>query len=400
MPRPGTLLLIAVGVALVGYEYLNPATDMSRDLAEITRISVAPDRSYRDEPVIPTFAPTSVSFRAVADDGGEKTEAPSLSPQKPGAWTTVVSSGATMVSPVRSSRPADPATRFQLARDLQQELQRVGCYQGELTGTWNAATRRAMATFMDRANAVLPFDKPDYVLLALVQSHKEIACAAPCPSGQSVDEGGRCVPNAVIAQAAKRSKRLDERRQAQARLADVRRAEDAMRLGASRSEPEVLPWLKTNPASAQPSAVAMAPRTDPLPGRMSIGGPPVPAAVPSAQSWASAPIVAAPAISDGASTGDGNGAGGLDQSPPKVAALQYEPDANDLSDDATPPPSDVPATAIGPDAESHKAKKSRRSDREARPRRATYSYSGKRRRGDPRPGTARFNLMQSLGGVY
>ncbi|MET0407037.1 MAG: hypothetical protein ABW006_01580, partial [Hyphomicrobium sp.] len=204
MPRPGTLLLIAAGAALVGYEYLNPATDMSRDLAEITRISVAPDRSYRDEPVIPTFAPTSVSFRAVADDGGEKTEAPSLSPQKPGAWTTVVSSGATMVSPVRSSRPADPATRFQLARDLQQELQRVGCYQGELTGTWNAATRRAMATFMDRANAVLPFDKPDYVLLALVQSHKEIACAAPCPSGQSVDEGGRCVPNAVIAQAAKR----------------------------------------------------------------------------------------------------------------------------------------------------------------------------------------------------
>lgn len=70
--------------------------------------------------------------------------------------------------------PQDPTA---LARQLQSELKRVGCYDGELSGVWTPRTRVAMKAFTDRVNATLPVDKPDHILLALVQGHQGIACA-------------------------------------------------------------------------------------------------------------------------------------------------------------------------------------------------------------------------------
>ncbi len=386
MPRTGALLLIAAGLMLGVCDYLVPASDTSTELAEITRISAAPDRDYRGDGVIRTFAPASPAFSEVIPDDGEQTVA--VSPPKPGTWTTVVMSGQAVLSPLKSSRPADPQTRTQLARDLQHGLQRASCYQGEITGSWNATTRRAMADFMDRANAVLPFKEPDYVLLALVQNHQDITCAAECPSGQVMEDGGRCVPRAVIAQAAKRSKRLEERR-----LAEARFAEDGAQTATS--ETEVLPWLKSKAAAPASTEVAAAPRPAPLPGRMSIGGPVD--AVSSASSdsaagssqWTAVPVTAA--LGDDAASTTGAAA------PPsaKFAALQYDPDADDLSDagGAMPVTADV-------NAEPRKSQKSRRSGSERRRTHNSYASAGRRRHGDPRPGTARYNLVQSLGGVY
>jgi hypothetical protein len=70
--------------------------------------------------------------------------------------------------------PQDPTA---LARQLQSELKRVGCYDGELSGVWTPRTRVAMKAFTDRVNATLPVDKPDHILLALVQGHQAVACA-------------------------------------------------------------------------------------------------------------------------------------------------------------------------------------------------------------------------------
>jgi hypothetical protein len=85
----------------------------------------------------------------------------------------------------------DPVT---LVRELQRELHRVGCYSAQVTGLWTPSTRRAMQEFMGRANASLPVDKPDEVLLALVRSFPGKACGAPCPPGESLTPAGRCVP--------------------------------------------------------------------------------------------------------------------------------------------------------------------------------------------------------------
>lgn len=94
-----------------------------------------------------------------------------------------------------------PNDRASLARALQKELHRVGCYSGEINGAWTGSSRAAMKTFTERVNASLPVDAPDYILLALVQRHEGKACGAGCPSGQSMGDEGRCVPSAVLAKA-------------------------------------------------------------------------------------------------------------------------------------------------------------------------------------------------------
>jgi hypothetical protein len=94
---------------------------------------------------------------------------------------------------------AVPNDRASLARALQRELQRVGCYDGEINGNWSTSTRMAMKAFTDRVNASLPTDAPDYILLSLVQRHEGKACGTGCPTGQLLSDDGRCVPSAVLA---------------------------------------------------------------------------------------------------------------------------------------------------------------------------------------------------------
>ena len=78
--------------------------------------------------------------------------------------------------PPGAAAPRDPVS---LARQLQSELKRVGCYDGEISGVWTPRTRTAMKAFTDRVNATLPVHKPDQILLALVQNHHGVACSAP-----------------------------------------------------------------------------------------------------------------------------------------------------------------------------------------------------------------------------
>ena len=64
-----------------------------------------------------------------------------------------------------------PLDRTGLTRELQWQLQRVGCYEGAVSDMWTPSTQRAMKQFTDHANATLPTDEPDYILLAMVESH-------------------------------------------------------------------------------------------------------------------------------------------------------------------------------------------------------------------------------------
>jgi hypothetical protein len=98
-----------------------------------------------------------------------------------------------------SSRPVPlPGDRVTIARELQRELRRVGCYDGEINGVWTPATRRASKAFTDRINAALPNDEPDLILLRLAQDQQDKVCGAACPAGQAFASDGRCVPTAVL----------------------------------------------------------------------------------------------------------------------------------------------------------------------------------------------------------
>lgn len=88
---------------------------------------------------------------------------------------------ATTPAAATTVRAIDPTDRATLARALQRELKRVGCYQGEISGVWTTSSRMAMKTFNEHVNATLPVDNPDPVLLSLVQGRRERACSAPTP---------------------------------------------------------------------------------------------------------------------------------------------------------------------------------------------------------------------------
>jgi hypothetical protein len=181
------------------------------------------------------------------------------------AWTTDVTyerSNVPVAPAAAAQHPAAPAwgteqRREQLARDLQKELKRVGCYDGEVDGQWGPGSRRAMMSFMDRVNATLPVDQPDHILLTLVQGQSAGACGKECPGGQ-VLSGGRCVPRAVVAQAERRSNPATRPGQAKEPPREIRGEAPAV-------------VASTNRALVAP---------EPLPGRMSIGGPAIPMPVP------------------------------------------------------------------------------------------------------------------------
>src|SRR5438552_8762577 len=100
----------------------------------------------------------------------------------------------------QSPKPAwPPGDRVSLVRELQRELKRVGCYEGEISGVWTPSSRMAMKGFTDQVNAKLPIDQPDHILLKLVQNHKEKACLKPCSTGQAAAHDGRCTPGTILA---------------------------------------------------------------------------------------------------------------------------------------------------------------------------------------------------------
>jgi hypothetical protein len=389
----GLLLMLSGAAALGGYLYLPPPPDGEQDVAEVTRISIAPYHKTRARDVgTRTFSPASPAFRQVVIIEGRPAAAARA--PTPGAWTTVVTAESASSAVLRSPKPADAGTRYQIARDLQIGLRRAGCYGGEINGAWTMSTRRAMAAFIDRANATLPSDKPDYVLLSLVQNHGDISCSADCPAGQIMDRGGRCVPHAVVAQASKRSKRLEERRLAEARLANRQARVAAV-------TPEKLPWLDRN---GQSLVTPSAPRPAPPPGMMSMGGPagglPPPARPASIVSnWRAVPVENSDGTQPGVIGPNATNNSNAGAAEPKIAALSPEDMPPD--DAANANVAAMPLTVEPP--ERHRARRTSHRGWNERPRRhygSGYGSRGHGRRGQPRPGTMRYNLVQSLGGIY
>jgi hypothetical protein len=164
-------------------------------VADLTGIDVVIDTAGRVEP---PHSPRRTSVAApapaqVAPEAAKGPRAPEIvvvvprvdeqPTRMPGGW----------------SQHIVPSDRAAVTRELQRELKRVGCYDGEVHGVWTPAVRKAMSAFIERINAVLPTEEPDQILLALVRGHANRACGVACPSGQAMDADGRCVPAAILA---------------------------------------------------------------------------------------------------------------------------------------------------------------------------------------------------------
>ena len=157
-----------------------------------------------------------------------------------------------------------PRDRASLTRALQLELKRVGCYAAEPNGVWTPASRKAMKSFTDRVNASLPVGEPDEILLALVQAHRGEACGAPCPAGQGLAEDGRCLPGAILAQAARKASAPTVAVAARPRTPQ-----------AAKPAPAIAAWSTTSAAMPPPLTPPPA-----IAGRMALAGPMSDAAPP------------------------------------------------------------------------------------------------------------------------
>lgn len=204
----------------------------------------------------------------------------------------VVGPDANRATYLHASSESGPLTEGELAIELQQELKRVGCYLGEIDGIWGPGSRRAMTAFNERANAVLPVDKPDAILLRLVSAHTGAACGQSCPHGQALGGDGRCLPNAIIAQSTGQGRDVGARGR-------IQTASSETSLRAQRpARTSVVEGSAYRPASSTALPIAFAARNStwasrldpssertktastngpqsrpPIPGRMAIGGP-------------------------------------------------------------------------------------------------------------------------------
>ena len=329
----GFILLAGIGVAL--FVYLPAPVDSGASFHRLQRVATSlPPAKFTPASGVGSFSP-SVALSMPARRGPHlATAAPPPAPQPAQApiasdaqtgWQTTVLSAATP-APTELA-PRDPDARYKLVLEIQQQLRRVGCYWGRIDGSWGYATKDAMKEFTDRVNATLPLDQPDYVQLTLIQSHSDKVCGA-CPAGQSPSASGRCVGLPITAQT---------------------KQPNAPPIATAQKE--VLPWKANEAPAVQPlfkPVPTTVVSTEPLPGRMTIGGP-VPTSVDAQQS--------APPVTPGA----------------EAAAL------------------DPNAGVVKPVVMSPNHRRGFAGD--APPQRAR-SY---RREG---PGTPHYNLMLSLGGLY
>ena len=259
-------LLLGSGL-VAGWQFMHPGIEMPReDTAGDARAARAPAptaiaattpkpvaAASEASPIIEargtssrTFSPNSPLFAQAGSNAAGTTAA---EPKAPEAWPVVVNQ-VTMTPAVSTTQkaPAGEEARRELVRDIQKELKRVGCYDGEASGHWSHTTTRAMATYVGGSNASLPVDKPDVALLAMLRAEAgSNGCAASCGPGQT-SAGGACVPKPVIATRAKPAPTVAT----------------------------LTPPAQAPAPTAAPTAVgAPKPTTAPLPGAMAIGGPKV-----------------------------------------------------------------------------------------------------------------------------
>jgi hypothetical protein len=202
MAKVNGLLVIVAGTASLCTAYVMHSGTATHHRIETKQVEIVKDPGSGTDTV-----------RVVASEGMRAYMRRPITPVEPGedqaAVVTIVKRNNppiinTSAVAARWATPM-PGARTSLVGELQRELRRVGCYDGALNESWTLATRAAMKTFTNRINAILPIDKPDRILLTLVQGYRERVCGVACPPGEGLTKDGRCLPNAVLAVATKKA---------------------------------------------------------------------------------------------------------------------------------------------------------------------------------------------------
>ena len=204
MAKVNGLFVVVAGTASLCTAYVMHSGTAPRHQIESKQIDIVKDPSSGTD-----------TARVVAPEGMRaylrRPTTPVESGEDPAVVTIVKRNNASIINTstatARWATPV-PGDRTSLVGELQRELRRVGCYDGALNESWTLATRTAMKTFTNRINAILPIDKPDRILLTLVQGYRDKVCGVACPPGEGLAKDGRCLPNVVLALATKKAPQI------------------------------------------------------------------------------------------------------------------------------------------------------------------------------------------------
>jgi hypothetical protein len=262
--------------------------------------------------IYPGSRSAPASPRAERAPAASAASAQDTAAQDPTSWRAdVVSAPGLAQGTITSALPADDAARYNLVRDIQRELKRVGCYWGEIDGSWGGSSKWALGEFMDRVNASLPVEQPDYILLSLIKAQGASVCGTACPKGQSRTGEGRCLPSAIVAQTT--------------RKALAGEAPQATPPAGPRYQPTWTAEVRPMPGGTT------TPPPAPLPGRMTVGGPVQSSTMPESAAERSAAFGGGAGVSVDISDSDGivaeaGGADGtLEGAPPAVEPPALRP---------------------------------------------------------------------------
>jgi hypothetical protein len=234
------LLMLGGGLAFIVSEIAPSPSEREEQLAAMTRIVaratiLEPETVLAEHPGLRHPVASPAAHPVATDLSVVAANAPLAAAALPAV--SIANEAAPRAS-VTSATNSKPSVQRQLARQIQAELKRVGCYSGRLDGSWGDRSRSAMANFIARVNASLPTNEPDVFLLSLIKGQTQTVCGPTCGSDEVIS-GGRCVAQTLVAEG----------------------STTPLEAGSS------------SPIAYETTPVAVATRPDPLPGRMSIGGP-------------------------------------------------------------------------------------------------------------------------------
>ncbi|MEH2487332.1 caspase family protein [Bradyrhizobium sp. AZCC 2230] len=94
--------------------------------------------------------------------------------------------------PSAPTPPPTPPSKAELAKSVQAELRRVGCFSGPADGDWDPASRRSLELFNKNAGTTLDAKAASTEALDAIKLKSARVCPLVCGSGQKRD-GDQCV---------------------------------------------------------------------------------------------------------------------------------------------------------------------------------------------------------------
>jgi uncharacterized caspase-like protein len=162
--------------------------------AEQARLAAEKAKQVAQQKAAESELKRAATESATADKASENktTPATDTAASKPADPTAAETAKETSVAALTAGPPpAGPVKPADIAKSVQIELRRVGCFTGSADGEWNAASQRSLTLFNRRAGTRLDVKQVSVDTLDAIKLKQARVCPLTCEHGFEAD-GDRC----------------------------------------------------------------------------------------------------------------------------------------------------------------------------------------------------------------